>query len=407
MSGSTPTGTRDIGATAREMWATRPARSEADRKVAGVAGAIARRYAVDPTLVRVAFVVLALSGGGLLLYLAGWVALPADPADPPRRGRGRSGPPVGVLVVAAVVAVATLGPVLGGRVQGLIGVAVAALLLYTLHTGRAHLGAATTTGAATGGTTTTGTTTTGTTTGDDADPSTQPPSWDPLGAAPFAWDLPEPSAPPAPAAPRSRLTPITLALALLVGGALAILRLAAFPGLPMSAVFGGALAVVGLGLLVGAFRPGGRGLVAAAVPLVVLTVVSAAAGGGSGFGDDDGDGASRGLGDVSAAPAAAALVAPTYRTGLGEVDLDLGRVTATPTGPVRTTVQTGAGDARVTVPATADVAATCRSGVGDVDCLGRPGEVATVVDPGPDGPGGPVFDLIVESGAGAVEVRRG
>ena len=41
-----------------------------------------------------------------------------------------------------------------------------------------------------------------------------PPAWDPLGAAPFAWDLPEPGPVPAPAPQRrSRVTPVTLALA--------------------------------------------------------------------------------------------------------------------------------------------------------------------------------------------------
>ncbi|MDQ3905999.1 MAG: PspC domain-containing protein, partial [Actinomycetota bacterium] len=42
--------------TARDFWATRPHRRSSDRKIAGVAAAIARRYAIDPVLVRVAFV---------------------------------------------------------------------------------------------------------------------------------------------------------------------------------------------------------------------------------------------------------------------------------------------------------------------------------------------------------------
>src|SRR5699024_9709761 len=45
-----------------------------------------------------------------------------------------------------------------------------------------------------------------------------PPSWDPLGAAPFAWDLPEPGvhiADEAQLTRKSRLTKITLGLALI------------------------------------------------------------------------------------------------------------------------------------------------------------------------------------------------
>jgi len=50
-----------------------------DRKVAGVAGGLARHLDVDPVLLRVAFVVLAFFGGsGLLLYVACWLLLPTD-----------------------------------------------------------------------------------------------------------------------------------------------------------------------------------------------------------------------------------------------------------------------------------------------------------------------------------------
>jgi signal transduction histidine kinase len=48
-------------------------RSERDRVVAGVCGGIAERLAVDATLVRLVFAILALAGGaGILLYLALW-----------------------------------------------------------------------------------------------------------------------------------------------------------------------------------------------------------------------------------------------------------------------------------------------------------------------------------------------
>jgi len=426
MSGSATTGARDVGAVAREAWATRPARRDADRKIAGVAGAIARRYAVDPTLVRVVMVVLALSGGGLLLYLAGWVTLPPDPADPPRRDRRRdggtrSGPPTALVVVAVVVAFATLGPVFGGRLQGLVGLAVAAVLLYGLHTGRAHLGvvgpgAGRVTGgpdAGTAGPSDAATTTTGQA-GQASDPDAtsvppppQPPRWDPLGAAPFAWDLPEPSTPPPPPTPRSKVTPVTLALALLAAGATGVLAITGVGGIGIGTVFAAALAVVGLGLVAAAFRHTGRGLIIAAVPLVLLTVVTAAAGSlTSRFGDGDPGGPVRGVGDVRAAPVAAALVAPSYRTGLGDVDLDLRGIPAGPV-PVRTQIESGAGDLTVRVPEDADVTVSCRSGVGDVDCLGRDGEVTGLVDLGRDGPGGPVVDLTLQSGAGDVEVRRG
>ena len=54
-------------------------RTTTDRKVAGVAGGLARHLDVDPIILRVAFVVLAFFGGaGLILYAAGWLLLPED-----------------------------------------------------------------------------------------------------------------------------------------------------------------------------------------------------------------------------------------------------------------------------------------------------------------------------------------
>ena len=53
-----------------------------DRKVAGVAGGLARHLDVDPVLLRVAFVVLTFFGGaGLLLYGAFWLLLPEEGTD--------------------------------------------------------------------------------------------------------------------------------------------------------------------------------------------------------------------------------------------------------------------------------------------------------------------------------------
>jgi len=55
-------------------------RSKTDRKVAGVCGGLAQYFNIDPTLIRVLFVVLAVLGGsGLLLYLALWIIVPKEP----------------------------------------------------------------------------------------------------------------------------------------------------------------------------------------------------------------------------------------------------------------------------------------------------------------------------------------
>jgi phage shock protein PspC (stress-responsive transcriptional regulator) len=53
-----------------------------DRIVAGVAAGVARTLGVDPLIVRIGFVVLALLGAaGLPLYLAGWLLIPEQGAE--------------------------------------------------------------------------------------------------------------------------------------------------------------------------------------------------------------------------------------------------------------------------------------------------------------------------------------
>ena len=56
--------------------------SQRDRQEAdGSCGGVARHWNVDPVLVRVGGVLLAFSGGiGIVLYLAGWLLIPADGA---------------------------------------------------------------------------------------------------------------------------------------------------------------------------------------------------------------------------------------------------------------------------------------------------------------------------------------
>lgn len=54
-------------------------RSTDDRMVAGVAGGLAEHFAVDSTLVRVAWVLAVVFGGfGLLAYVILWIVLPEE-----------------------------------------------------------------------------------------------------------------------------------------------------------------------------------------------------------------------------------------------------------------------------------------------------------------------------------------
>jgi phage shock protein C len=59
-------------------------RSETDKRIGGVCGGIAQYFGIDPTLVRIGFVVAAFMGFGILAYIVLWIVLP----------KGRPGLPV-------------------------------------------------------------------------------------------------------------------------------------------------------------------------------------------------------------------------------------------------------------------------------------------------------------------------
>jgi phage shock protein PspC (stress-responsive transcriptional regulator) len=479
--------TTEPRATLHAIWQTRPGRRQGDRKIAGVAAAIARRYDIDPVLVRIAFVVAAFYGVGILLYLGAWVALPPDPSDPPRGPFVRRGGAVHplVLIAAIVAALAGAGSLLSGDPGVLVGLAVLGGLLYLLHQSRSERGltaGATTSGqvgdaaeaadpvglvpgAAASSVVPAGATSAtanpaGTTSASGVSAAAQqpkPPAWDPLGAAPFAWDLPEPGSAPAqlPARRRSVLTAATIGLALLAGGVTGAVVLADSGLSGIRLIIGVMLAVLGIGLVLGAFRHSGRGLIAVAIPLVLVSYAATTAPVRHW----------QGAGELRAAPTTLSELAPSYQRTIGEVTLDLrgldltrlpaptpgvpaqggpaqggpvhgapaapgapaARLPAPPGAPavptpgapappgataaVHTVVRLEAGQATVLLPPNLNVRVHCHADVGDVDCLGQRGRgqgpTADVVVADPGGAPGPQLELDVIVRAGQVEVHRG
>lgn len=444
--GSTRGGLADVEEVAQDFWATRPRRPRRGRKIAGVAAGIANRYGIDPTLVRVGFVVAAIYGGaGLVVYLMGWLFLPEqdDEVSPFESliGRGRSSTSAMFTVLLCLSFIPLFSWFFNGFYPGFLGLLIVAGVLYLLHRGRGHLrrdqtgaptaattespmppmppmppvpptapSAATMPMSASAGTTVplpdeTPTTRTGDEQPVEQEPRNSPPSWDPLGAAPFAWDLPDPNPPldqqqPEPPVRRrkSRVGLVTVGVALI---AVAGMSIADSGWLNAQHIVGVAMAIVGLGLVAASFVRGGRGLIGLAVPLSVvgigLTTISP-----QGW---------NGLGDLNAEPTELAQVAPEYSRSVGSVKLDL---TGLPdSGTVETRIDLGLGDVNVDLPPNADVWLTCHTDLGSANCLGHKRDgvdneaLPEIVDHGVDGPGGLKVYLTIDVGTGSLDVDRG
>ena len=54
-------------------------RSKTDSMIGGVCGGLGKYFSIDPTLIRLIFVVLTVfGGGGVLIYLILWIVIPLE-----------------------------------------------------------------------------------------------------------------------------------------------------------------------------------------------------------------------------------------------------------------------------------------------------------------------------------------
>ncbi|WP_433624502.1 PspC domain-containing protein [Nocardia sp. CA-120079] len=221
-----------------------------------------------------------------------------------------------------------------------------------------------------------------------------PPSWDPLGVAPLAWDLPEPAptrtiiAPP-PKRPRSRLTPVVLGLAILAAAGAGALAASGVEWMTPGRIGAVALAVIGLGLVIGAFLRRGFGLLVLTAPLAGFVVLASL------LGPIEFDSAT--VGDRTWAPTSMADLAPKYELTVGTGTLDLRSLNLTENRTVEIAVRLG--DARILLPEGMTVRTDCTVNLGDVNC---PTGIT-----GPHADGAPVLDLKVHVRTGNAEVHRG
>ncbi|HEV2775128.1 MAG TPA: PspC domain-containing protein, partial [Solirubrobacteraceae bacterium] len=115
-------------------------RTSADRVIGGVCGGIGRYFGIDPTLVRIGFVALALLGGtGLVVYAAALLLVPLDDEDAPAAASPLDrNTAIGLLIVFVVIGIGLGGFGLekpSGALVPLGFIALAGLAVWWLASG--------------------------------------------------------------------------------------------------------------------------------------------------------------------------------------------------------------------------------------------------------------------------------
>ena len=367
-----------------------------DKKIAGVAGGLARHLDIDPLLVRVALVVLVFFGGaGLIVYGAVWLLVPEDgdthaPFNFDERTRSVA------LVIAGVIATLSL---LGDAVGGFgfpWPLAIVALIVLVVVSRSDR-----------------GKTKPPVPPGPPGSPvPTVPPA--PYGAVvpqtQQGWVQPQTEwqaqqyttqqiqqpAPPRYRNPRKRgpiLFWFTLALSALGVGLLGMAD-AAGAGVADSAYPALVVGICGVMLLVGAFFGRAGGLILIGL-IATLGMIGATA-------------SSRWDDQIVRMPATASAVDAKYDQGAGELVLDLTGVEDVQNLDGRTIkLQAGAGRIEVVLPQGLDVDAAVHIGLGEADVFGesQDGGGVDMTRAYDGGVGVPLVHLDIEVGLGEVDVH--
>lgn len=353
-------------------------RSRTDRKIAGVAGGLARHLDIDPLILRVAFVVLIFFGGaGLIVYGACWLLVPdeATGSAPVRLDeRSRS---VALVVVGVLAVLALLGDSWGGYdfPWPLAVVGIVALVVLSRRDPAVR---------------------------DQAAPSAEDPASAPYVSSPAGGPGLTAPRPPSPARPRNprKKGPIlfwfTLALVVFSEGVLGTVDLAG-AGVADSAYPALAVGLIGLVLVLGAFLGRAGGLILAGLLATAILTGSTIS--------DNWDGA-----DLRETPTRAAAVSGRYSVDAGKLVLDLREVADPANLDGRTiAVEGGVGYLHVILPADLDARVRAAvNGAGDIDVFGQNSDgfdigLTRSYDGGDDVP---AITIDAELGVGQIEVTH-
>lgn len=346
-----------------------------DGRVGGVAAGIADYFAVDPLLVRLAFVVATFMGGfGLAAYGVAWLVIPAADAatysGPRRQIREFDGRMVlAVVLLAGAAMVGIIEPFDNTVFIPLVLLAGGIFLLWQQPPGEVV-----------------------------PNPGSVPPTPTTFAAPAAGLDdhtPPPPVAPvpsPRPPRPPSVVSRFTLSAVLLVFAGGALWNQIADDTISVTALIATALAVTGLGIMVGAVRGRARGLIPLGLLLALALGVSAVA---EPIIDD-------GIGERRYVVSDLDDLRPAYRLGIGELVVDLRSIELPPGSRTTVDVDLGIGDARLLVP-DGTIVVDADVDLGDLTVFGRnesgSGNRVIITDTSADDTGGddePPGTLVVE-----------
>jgi len=156
---------------------------------------------------------------------------------------------------------------------------------------------------------------------------------------------------------------IVIGALLVVVGSLWLLDIAGAIALEAAIVLPAVLAVIGLGLIFGAWNGPHPGLVVAGVFVTIAVLAVAAA---------PPDAFHGGIGERSIIVTDQANLATTYDVGVGGLTLDLSELTMTESADVDVTI--GAGDMTIVLPSGVSIDVSASVGAGQIDLLGEVSE---------------------------------
>ena len=347
-----------------------------EKKVAGVCGGLADYLGLDPTIVRLAVVLLAVSSWfGTALYVIAACVIPSRPDDVPRRRsdqqmlpEGSTTPVILVLLVLAGIALVYQRAWLHAPTVGLLLLGLGIWLFVADRDAPPRKATANaTTGSA--GTTTL---TTGETTAemdlaprvpaavpDDSALSADPQGEVPPPVPPWGVGSPDDIEPmPAPPAEHRRSGPLDptrgslVALLCLGAGIVALLTALDVLSLGFSTIVAGGLVVIGVAMVYGAFRGRARWLIGLGFPAVGLLIVD----------DLATVPLDAGVGDRTVVVAEDGVATDRHELSMGSLTLDLRHVEGDRFDPPDVTGTVGLGELLVILPS--DMTARVEAHVG-------------------------------------------